>query len=182
MRIISGTHKGRRISAPRRLPVRPTTDMAKEALFNILHNTYFFEELVVLDLYSGTGNISYELASRGCKAITAVDSNYQCIQFIKKTSHALGFPISGIKNEAIEYLEKTTQTFDLIFADPPYNQAPEAFKKLHDLVFQRNLLRKDGVLIIEHSKHTELSELEYFEQQRKYGGSIFSFFRQHPVN
>ena len=178
MRIISGTHKGRRLQAPKHLPVRPTTDMAKEALFNILHNTYLFEELAVLDLYSGTGNISLEFASRGCKTITAVDANYRCIQFISQASDTLQLPVSVVKSGATEYLGKTSQSFDIIFADPPYDQPEDEFKLLHDLVFERGLLREGGVLIIEHSKHTDLTTLEYFTQDRKYGGSIFSFFSQ----
>lgn len=178
MRIISGTHKGRRLSAPKNLPVRPTTDMAKEALFNILHNTYSFDELAVLDLYSGTGNISLEFASRGCKTITAVDANYRCIRFISKTSKALGLPVSAVRSGATEYLGKIAQTYDIIFADPPYDSPEEDFKMLQELVFKRALLREGGVLIVEHSKHTDLSTLEHFTHDRKYGGSVFSFFWQ----
>ncbi len=177
MRIISGSHKGRKITAPKQLPVRPTTDMAKEALFNILHNAYFFEELSVLDLYAGTGNISYEFASRGCAHIVAVDASHRCVKFIAATSKALEFPILAIKAEVLDYLDRTLQQFDIIFADPPYDKPIEEFQRIRELVFQKSLLREGGVLIIEHSKRTDLSGLEYFEQQRKYGGSVFSFFR-----
>ena len=96
MRIISGSHKGRRITAPKGLPVRPTTDMAKEALFNILNNNYYFEDLEVLDLFSGTGNISFEFASRGSKEIVAVDKDYRCIKFIAKMAKELDFNISAM--------------------------------------------------------------------------------------
>jgi 16S rRNA (guanine(966)-N(2))-methyltransferase RsmD len=177
MRIISGTHKGRRITAPKQLPVRPTTDMAKEALFNILNNNYYFEDIKVLDLYAGTGNISYEFASRGCPGIQAVDTNAGCIRFIQATAQEFGFPISAIRSEVLSYLERSQQQFDIIFADPPYDQAMELFCRIPELVFAKELLTPSGLLVIEHSKHTDLSGLEFFEQQRKYGGSIFSFFR-----
>ena len=104
MRIISGQYKGRRINAPKKLPVRPTTDMAKEALFNIINNLYYFDELSVLDLFSGTGNISYEFASRGTANITCVDSNYGCIKFIDKTSEDFEMGLNTIKNDVYKYL------------------------------------------------------------------------------
>ena len=177
MRIISGTHKGRRITAPRQLPVRPTTDMAKEALFNILHHSYYFEELSVLDLYAGTGNISYEFASRGCDNIISVDSSHHCIRFIEATSKAMEFPISAIKAEVLDYLGRGSLKFDIIFADPPYDKPLEEFLRIRELVYEKEMLLEGGVLIIEHSKHTDLSNEEHFEQSRRYGGSIFSFFR-----
>lgn len=177
MRIISGTHKGRRITAPRQLPVRPTTDMAKEALFNILQHSCYFEELSVLDLYAGTGNISYEFASRGCDKIVSVDSSHHCIRFIEATSKALELPISAVKSEALDYLGRASLKFDIIFADPPYDRPIEEFLRIRELVFEREMLLEGGLLIIEHSKHTDLSKEEHFAQNRKYGGSIFSFFR-----
>ena len=97
MRIISGTHKGRRLIAPSTLPVRPTTDRAKESLFNIIQNRYYFEEKNMLDLYSGTGNIAYEFASRGCDKILVVDNNYNCIKYIEETANRLDFNIITIK-------------------------------------------------------------------------------------
>jgi 16S rRNA (guanine966-N2)-methyltransferase len=176
MRIISGTHKGRRITAPSKLPVRPTTDVAKEALFNIINNYYHISSISVLDLFSGTGNISYEFAARGAETITAVDANYDCVKFIKKTSAELGFPITTIKSDVFKYLEKAPVKADLIFADPPYNLEKEDFKKIADLVFANSLLNEDGQLVIEHSKHTDLSDLDNFREGRKYGSSVFSFF------
>lgn len=176
MRIISGIHKGRRISAPKKLPVRPTTDMAKEALFNILHNAYYFEDLAVLDLYAGTGNISYEFASRGSTNIVAVDANHGCVKFIEETSRHLDLPIAPVKREVAEYLEHTLLKFDIIFADPPYDMELSGIIRIHELVFGRGLLNENGLLIIEHSKHINLSELPHFRQERKYGGSRFSFF------
>jgi 16S rRNA (guanine(966)-N(2))-methyltransferase RsmD len=150
--------------------------MAKEALFNILNNSYAFGEVSVLDLYAGTGNISYEFASRGSQLITAVDANPHCIRFIQKTAASLNLPITAIKSGAPEYLAKTGLDFDIIFADPPYNQALADFKILLNLVFDKDLLKEDGVLIIEHSKHNDLSGQVNFQGSRKYGSSVFSFF------
>ncbi|WP_297694160.1 16S rRNA (guanine(966)-N(2))-methyltransferase RsmD [uncultured Eudoraea sp.] len=176
MRIISGSHKGRRINAPRGLPVRPTTDMAKEALFNILNNNYYFEDLKVLDLFSGTGNISFEFASRGSKEIVAVDKDYRCIKFIAKTANELDFNISAIKNDVFKFIEKVTLNFDIIFVDPPYSFTVDDCSRIASIIFERQLLNDNGILIIEHSKHTDLSALEHFKYMKKYGGSIFSFF------
>ncbi|WP_299361913.1 16S rRNA (guanine(966)-N(2))-methyltransferase RsmD [Winogradskyella sp.] len=176
MRIISGIFKGRKIIAPKKLPVRPTTDMAKEALFNILNNQYYFDEVAVLDLFSGTGNISYEFASRGTEQIMAVDDNYGCIRFINETAETFGMPIQTIKSDVFKFLEHTKQKHTIIFADPPYDFGIELFAKIPQLVFQNDLLDEDGCLIIEHSKHTDLSGLEQFSYVRKYGGSAFSFF------
>lgn len=176
MRIISGTHKGRRLTAPSKLPVRPTTDMAKEALFNILNNQYHISSLKVLDLFSGTGNIAYEFAARGAQEITAVDGNYDCVKFIKKTSEELDFEITTIKSDVYKYLERAGTKADLIFADPPYNFDKEEFSRIAELVFFNELLLEDGQLIIEHSKHTDLSDLPHYIQSRKYGSSVFSFF------
>ncbi|WP_297707009.1 16S rRNA (guanine(966)-N(2))-methyltransferase RsmD [uncultured Eudoraea sp.] len=175
MRIISGKHKGRRINAPRGLPVRPTTDMAKEALFNILNNNYYFEDLVVLDLFSGTGNISFEFASRGSSEIVAVDKDYRCIKFISKMAEELGFSISAIKSDVFKFIEKINLNFDIIFVDPPYSFTIDDCSRIASIVFQRQLLNENGVLIIEHSKHTDLSALENFKYMKKYGGSVFSF-------
>ena len=176
MRIISGKFKSKRITAPKKLPVRPTTDMAKEALFNIVNNYYHFSQISVLDLFAGTGNISYEFASRGTESITAVDKHYACAQFIEKTAKELNVSINAIKSDVFTYLEKVTQKHDLIFADPPYDFATDEFLKIADLVFENELLEQEGMLIIEHSKHTSLETHEKFGFSKKYGGSVFSFF------
>jgi len=176
MRIISGTFKGRRLSAPKKLPVRPTTDMAKEALFNILNNQYYFDDISVLDLFSGTGNISYEFASRGTQHITAVDNHYGCIKFINETAEAFDMTISTIKSDVFKFLEKSKQKHTIIFADPPYNFEIDAFSKIPELVFKNQLLEDEGVLIVEHSKHTDLSQLEHYSHSKSYGGNMFSFF------
>jgi 16S rRNA (guanine966-N2)-methyltransferase len=176
MRIISGTFKARRIQAPKKLPVRPTTDMAKEALFNILNHRYHFHDISVLDLFSGTGNISYEFASRGTESIVAVDQNFQCTKFITQTSEGFDMPIQVIKAEVFGFLEKTKQSHTIIFADPPYELELDKFLKIVELVFQNELLETDGVLIIEHSKQTDLSSAPQFTEVKGYGGNRFSFF------
>jgi 16S rRNA (guanine(966)-N(2))-methyltransferase RsmD len=176
MRIISGLYKGRRITAPKKLPVRPTTDMAKEALFNILNNQYYFDDISVLDLFSGTGNISYEFASRGTEKITAVDDNFGCIKFINQTAESFDMSISTIKSDVFKFLEKSKQRHTLIFADPPYDFEVELFSKIPELVFQNDLLEDEGLLIIEHSKHTDLSHLANYSHSKSYGGNMFSFF------
>ena len=176
MRIISGKFKSKRISAPKKLPVRPTTDMAKEALFNILNNHFYFNKISVLDLFAGTGNISYEFASRGTENIICVDAHYGCIKFISQTATELGVTISAIKSDVYKYLEKAIIKADVIFADPPYDFSLEDFSKIPELVFQRDLLLTDGLLIVEHSKHTSLKEFPHFSYEKRYGGNVFSFF------
>jgi len=176
MRIISGTFKARRIMAPKKLPVRPTTDMAKEALFNILNHRYHFHDISFLDLFAGTGNISYEFASRGTESIVAVDQNFHCTKFIGKTAEEFEMPIQVIKAEVFGFLEKTKQTQTIIFADPPYELEHEKFLKIIELVFKNQLLETDGVLIIEHSKQTDFSESPHFSEVKGYGGNRFSFF------
>lgn len=178
MRIISGKHRGRRIVAPKKLPVRPTTDMAKEALFNILNNRYYFDEVRVLDLFAGTGNISYEFASRGATDVTAVDGNTGCVSFIAKTSTAMDMEIKAVKSDVFNYLKKVTGKWDVIFADPPYAISIDEFGLITKSIFENNLLEDDGILIIEHSDRTNLSTLSNFSNSRKYGGSIFSFFER----
>ncbi|WP_299554344.1 16S rRNA (guanine(966)-N(2))-methyltransferase RsmD [Seonamhaeicola sp.] len=176
MRIISGTYKRRKITAPKNLPVRPTTDMAKESLFNILNNLYYFEDISVLDLFAGTGNISYEFASRGTEQIVSVDQNFHCVKFINKTAEAFGMLIQTIKSDVFKFLEKTQIKSDIIFADPPYSFTLDQFSTILELVFNNDLLQQNGVLIIEHSKHTDLSDSPHFNYSKSYGGSVFSFF------
>ncbi len=176
MRIISGKLKGRRVIAPNKLPVRPTTDMAKEALFNILNNSYYLDEISVLDLFAGTGNISYEFGSRGTTKITAVDAHLGCIQFIDTIAKNFELHINTIKSDVFDYLNKSNLKSDVIFADPPYDLALEDFEQISELVFKNQLLLDNGTLIIEHAKQTDLSHLAHFSNKRKYGGSVFSFF------
>ncbi|MCK8142744.1 RsmD family RNA methyltransferase [Flavobacterium sp. I-SCBP12n] len=176
MRIISGKYKGRRISPPKGLPVRPTTDMSKEALFNVLNNHFSFEGLKILDLFAGTGNISYEFASRGCTPITSVDGDFGCVKFIKQVATEYDFNIAATKSDVFAYLEKCKTSYDIIFADPPYGLDQKTFEKIIELVFQKELLNQDGMMVIEHSKYTKLDHMIHFSFQKSYGGSIFSFF------
>lgn len=176
MRIISGKYKGRRISPPKNLPVRPTTDMSKEALFNVLNNHFNFSGLKVLDLFAGTGNISFEFGSRGSDNITSVDADFGCVKFIKQIASEFDFNIAAIKSDVFKFLEKNTSTYDLIFADPPYGLDQETFEKIVQLVFERGLLDPEGMMVIEHSKYTKMEHLEHFSFQKSYGGSFFSFF------
>ena len=178
MRIISGKHKSRRINAPNNLPVRPTTDMAKEALFNILNNRYYFDQLSVLDIFAGIGSIGFEFASRGAEQITCVDLNQGCIRFLEKTDKELDLGIQIIKSDAYSFLERTNSKFDVIFADPPYDFEQERFQNIVDLVFDKDLLNEDGLLIIEHSKKTDLSQNSAYTQSKKYGSNVFSFFEK----
>ena len=176
MRIISGKYKGRRISPPKNLPVRPTTDMSKEALFNVLNNHFNFTGLKVLDLFAGTGNISYEFASRGSDNITCVDGDFGCVKFIKQTAAEFDFNIAAIKSDVFQFLEKNNTSYDIIFADPPYGLDQATFEKIVLKVFEREMLDESGMMIIEHSKYTKMDHLINFSFKKSYGGSIFSFF------
>lgn len=176
MRIISGSHRGKQLIAPKNLPVRPTTDFAKESLFNILNNYFYLDSIKVLDLFAGTGNISYEFGSRGCPDITAVDSHAGCVQYIHKTAAALSYPIEVIKSDAFTFLERNLSSYDVIFADPPYDLPEQDLERLVSLVFERNLLAPDGLLIIEHSAKISMEENPYFDHDRRYGGTAFSLF------
>ena len=177
MRIIGGIYKGKQLFAPKNLPVRPTTDFAKEGLFNILNNKIDFDGLTILDLFCGTGNISLEFASRGAQKIYAIDKHSPCLNFVKDTAKALKLNSIFIERaDVFKYLEKTHSTFDLIFADPPYEL--ENIANIHELVFSRNLLNLEGLLIIEHGKQTDLSAKKNYLETRKYGNVHFSFFTQ----
>jgi 16S rRNA (guanine966-N2)-methyltransferase len=176
MRIISGKYKGRRISPPKGLPVRPTTDMSKEALFNVLNNHFSFEGLKILDLFAGTGNISYEFASRGSTPITSVDGDFGCVKFIKQVATEFDFNIAATKSDVFTYLERCKTSYDIIFADPPYALDQATFEKIVSLIFEKELLNQDGMMVIEHSKYTKLDHMINFSFKKSYGGSIFSFF------
>jgi 16S rRNA (guanine(966)-N(2))-methyltransferase RsmD len=172
MRIIAGTHRSRRLIAPDKLPVRPTTDRAKEALFSIIESGYYFDEKTVLDLYSGTGNIAYEFASRGVEKVTAIDNNLHCIKYIEKTTKELDLNITAVKSDCIKYLENCKQQFNFIFADPPYDY--ENYQEMKDLIINKNLIKGEGLLIIEHNKDTQFEGENV--KLRKYGTVHFSIF------
>ena len=177
MRIIGGTLKGLRLNPPKNLPVRPTTDLAKEALFNILQNQITFDTIKVLDLFSGTGNIAFEFASRGAEQVLSVDRSIHCIHYIKDTAkqHQLN-NIKTFKADVFKYLDMESEKYDLIFADPPYdlNRIPEIPK----IVFEKKLLAPGGLLIVEHQSMQNLSQHPAFVEHRKYGYTSFSFFKQ----
>jgi 16S rRNA (guanine966-N2)-methyltransferase len=173
VRIIGGKHKGRTIRVDKGLDLRPTTDFAKEGLFNILSNKIDFDGLNVLDLFSGTGNIAFEFSSRGAN-VTSVDKQHDCVRFISKTSKELELNINTVKSDVFKFLQTHTHAYDLIFADPPFDL--ENIPEIHQLVMQNKLVKEGGWLIIEHGSRTHLNELPNFFEQRKYGNVNFSFF------
>jgi len=180
MRIIHGKHKGKQIRAPKNLPVRPTTDAAKEALFNILNNHYYFDEIAVLDLFSGTGNMSYEFAARGAVSVMAVDRDIQCIKFIRKTSEALELSIDIFKDDCLQFAKRAYATWDIVFADPPYDY--EYYPELIETILTKELIKEKGQLIIEHDNQRSFSDHPHFLEMRKYGKVHFSFFDRSPSN
>ncbi len=176
MRIVSGTHKGRIIHPPHNLRARPTTDFAKENLFNVLANYVDFEEIDVLDLFSGTGSISYEFASRGARSVTSVEVNGVHHNFISRTAAAFGFnAIRPVKANAFLYLKSCNKHFDVIFSDAPYD-LPGADEVIN-LVFSRGLLNTDGLLVFEHSKGHDYSSVGGFLFTKSYGSVYFSVFQ-----
>ncbi len=175
MRIIRGKYNRRIISPPTYLPVRPTTDMAKESLFNILNNYLDFDAKSALDLFAGTGNISYEFVSRGCSAVTAVDKASECLKFIAETAQKFNMTeLHTMYIDVFSFLTNTSNNYDIIFADPPYNLTN--ITDISKLVFKNNLLNQGGWLIIEHPAEINFSESLNFYDHRKYGRVNFSFF------
>lgn len=177
MRIISGSHKGRQIFPDKNFSARPTTDFAKENLFNVLSNYIDIEDTKVLDLFSGTGSISYEFASRGAAEITTVEINFKHYTFIKRVIQELNFKnIKLFKTDAFIACRKLQgRKFDIIFADPPYNL--EKITEVPAAIFDNGLLDNDGIAIVEHPVSVNYSHLPYFSEQRQYGSVNFSIFR-----
>lgn len=174
MRIVGGKYKGKRLFAPKNLPTRPTTDFAKEGLFNILEHKINLNDLEVLDLFSGTGNISFEFASRGVKKIIGIEQNYRAVRFIKETAQELNLPITIYKNDVFKGILKVQQQFDIIFADPPYNL--KEIPKIADHVFENKILKKDGILIVEHGREHNFESHPHFMEHRKFGNVNFTLF------
>ena len=172
MRIIAGKYKGKQIIVTKKLQVRPTTDRAKEGIFNVLNNRYIFQGKSVLDLFSGTGNIAFEFASRGCQNITSVDKDIQCVKHINSFKESLELNIKISHSECYKYIEYCEQKYDFIFADPPYNY--HKYKELKNLIFKRNIIKKGGCLIIEHDKKTIFKDP--CVEVRKYSNIYFSIF------
>ncbi len=175
MRIIGGKYKGRIFNPGKKFKSRPTTDIAKEGLFNILENRYNFSEKSILDLFSGTGSIGYEFISRGCERAVLVENNYQHFQFIRETLQNLDVQnAKAIKSDIFKFLVRCNEKFDFIFADPPYD-----FNRLNEIpekVFHAEVLNKDGIFILEHPKNYDFSKHRHFRELRKYGKVNFSFF------
>lgn len=176
MRIVSGSLKGRRFDPPlKKWKTRPTTDYAKESLFNILAHRLTFEGLLVADLYAGSGSMTYEFASRGAQTVVCVERYKGCIQYIKQQLQAFGIvdQVQVRQKDALQWAQQVTTTFDLIFADPPYAATPH-YTQLLTIVFERQLLQPDGYLILEHDARQDLSKHPHFVELRQYGQSYFS--------
>ena len=175
MRIISGIFRGKHIRPPGNFKARPTTDFAKESLFNILIHQFSIEDLDVLDLFSGTGSISYEFASRGARSVLAIEMAPMHFKFIQETCRSMEMEqVTVIRADAFRYLKKPTQAFDFIFADPPFDHP--GLPELPGLIFNTDILNKQGVFILEHPGSYSFTAHPRFLQHRKYGGVNFTFF------
>jgi 16S rRNA (guanine(966)-N(2))-methyltransferase RsmD len=175
MRVIRGKYRGRKFSPPKNFPSRPTTDYAKESLFNILENKVHFEDSHVLDLFAGTGNISLEFLSRGALSVLSIDSSFVSFKFMKKALNEIGIENwKVIKNDVFKYAVKIERQYEIVFADPPFGL--KEIYKIPTLVFESNLIKDDGLLIIEHGKETDYKDATNFVETRNYGGVNFSFF------
>ncbi len=175
MRIIAGSLKGRRLVPPANLPVRPTTDMARESLFNILNNYVDFDDMAVMDLFAGTGAISFEFVSRGVKEVTAIDVNVACTDWMKKACQQFKVEnVHVVRADVFDLLKRAYKKFDIIFADPPYML--ESIPQLPDIIFDKDLLTDDGIFILEHPAEYDFSDHPHFWQHRQYSRVNFSFF------
>jgi len=180
MRIISGKYKGRRISPPSNITARPTTDFAKEGLFNILNNQIDFEGIDVLDLFAGTGSISIEFVSRDCNSVISIEQNDRHCAFIRKICTDLKIDnLSLMKADVFKFITSCHSQFDMIFADPPYDL--EQLPEIPDLIFKHNLLKADGLFVMEHSSKTNFEKHPNFVEHRHYGNVNFSFFKVKAV-
>lgn len=174
MRITAGKFKGRRFNPPNNIPARPTTDFAKEGLMNILTNHFDFESVSFLDLFSGTGSISYEMASRGCTDIVCVELDNRSLQFIKKTSDDLQMGLNVLRMDVFEYIRSTKKKFDIIFAGPPY-----PLPNIPDLpleIFEMQLLKEGGWFILETNMKYNFDDHPHFLRKRNYGTTLFHIF------
>lgn len=176
MRIISGDFKGRRFQLPGNLKARPTTDFAKESLFNILQNITDIEDCTALDLFAGTGSIGLEFVSRGAKQVTCVEQYTPHVAFIRSVAEKLKVDnLLLVKGDVYQYIEKCGRQFDIVFADAPY--ADPRLGEIPQLVFRAGLLKEGGWLVVEHSNHNDFSQEPHFKELRKYGSVHFSFFQ-----
>ncbi|MCQ2236129.1 MAG: RsmD family RNA methyltransferase [Bacteroidales bacterium] len=177
MRVISGTLKGRRFNPPEGFNARPTTDFAKENIFNVLNNIVDYEDLDVLDLFSGTGSITYEFVSRGAKSVTSVELNFKHQKFISQTiqQFGIGNVAKSLRSDAFRYLKEVRRKFDIIFADAPYDL--DGVDSIPGIVVERQLLTDDGILIVEHSDENRFENHPNLWQVRSYGKVNFSMFK-----
>ncbi len=178
MRIVGGEFGGRRFNPPARIPARPTTELAKEALFNMLSNSIDIDGIKALDLFGGTGSISYELASHGAADITVVERDPSSIEFIKKTAAELHIEdrLHIIRGDVFKFMKQCTDKFALIFADPPY--ALDNIDEVPQLVFDRQLLQPGGLFVMEHTTRNDYQNHPHFQRMKNYGLTIFTFFHQ----
>lgn len=176
MRIITGKYKGRHFDVPRSFKARPTTDFAKENIFNVLNGHIDFEGITALDLFAGTGSISLEMLSRGCSRVISVEADRDHCAFIRQCLQKLGTDdVTLIRGDVFRFLRSCRQQFDLIFADPPY--ALEQLESIPSLIFERGLLKEDGILVFEHGKRNDFSADPHFIEHRAYGSVNFSLFK-----
>ena len=175
MRIIRGKYGRRRFEVPHNIKARPTTDFAKENLFNVLENICDFEDKSACDLFAGTGAISFEFLSRGCNYVTAVEKIALQADFIKKVAEKLGDTnLHVIKGDVFKFIEECHRSYDFVFADPPYDHP--RFEEIPSLILNSSLIHEGTILIIEHSKVRDFSDLKGFSQRREYGSVNFSIF------
>lgn len=175
MRVIGGRIGGIRLNPPANLPVRPTTDIAKEALFNILQNHMDWEGISCLDLFCGTGNIAFELASRGVMEVDAIDIHSKCLFYVKDIAKQYDLNISTRKADVFKFVVSCKKTYDFIFADPPYDVAQ--LPQLPQMILDNGLLKEGGILVVEHPSTRKLVDHPLFSETRKYGYSSFSFYQ-----
>ncbi len=182
MRIVGGKYKGRVFNPGKKFKARPTTDLAKEGLFNILENRYDFEEMRVLDLFSGTGSMGYEFVSRSCDQVIMVENNYTHFRFIQETLKNLEIKNAwAVKDDVFKFVKKSPARFDIVFADPPFEL--QRLPEIPDNVLDAQILNENGILILEHPKNFDFSKHTAFQELRKYGKVNFTFFtaRKKPL-
>lgn len=178
MRIVGGSFGGRRFNPPAKIPARPTTEVAKEGLFNVLNNMLDFEGLKTCDIFGGTGSISYELASRGATDLTLIERDPTSIRFIKETAKALGIlaQMRIVQGDVFSFIKQSTEAYDFIFAGPPY--ALETIDDLPILVFEKKMLSDEGIFVLEHTPRNDYQSHPHFIKMKNYGTTVFSFFQQ----
>lgn len=176
MRIVGGAFGGRRFNPPAKIPARPTTEVAKEGLFNILNNMLDFEGLTTCDLFGGTGSISYELASRGVADLTLIERDHTTVRFIRQTIKDLKLEdkMRVVQGDVFSFMKNSTTQYDFIFAGPPY--ALETIDDIPNLVFEKKMLAEEGVFVLEHTPRNDYQNHPQFLKMKNYGTTVFSFF------